>query len=47
MDLSTHAWLYSGTVGGYLAALGVVVGAIVFGALIVRPWSTRPRDPGR
>ena len=42
MDLGTHDWLYSGTLTGFLIALGVVVGAIVFGALIVRSWASPP-----
>jgi hypothetical protein len=43
MDLSTHDWLYSGTLMGFLEAAAVVVGTIVFGVLIVRPWSKPPR----
>lgn len=43
MDLSTEQFLWGQTVVGYLAALGVFVGAVLFGVLIVRPWKTPPR----
>ncbi len=43
MDLSTEHFLWGQTVVGYLIALGVFVGAVLFGVLVVRPWTTPPR----
>jgi UPF0716 family protein affecting phage T7 exclusion len=42
MDLGMHDFLWSGTALGYLAAIGLVVAAIAFGVLIVRPWQDPP-----
>jgi|RhiMetdeSRZDD1v2_1073273.scaffolds.fasta_scaffold40133_5 hypothetical protein len=42
MDLSTDQFLRGWTAVGYLAAAGVFVVAVLFGALIVRPWRSPP-----
>lgn len=42
MDVSTDQFLWSWSAVGYLAAFGVFVVAVLFGALIVRSWQSPP-----
>jgi hypothetical protein len=47
MDVGTEYFLKGGTLIGYLAALGVFVGSVVFGVLVVRPWMRGSTDSSR